>query len=576
MVASEEKLKQMALLALRKYEKCAHKMDRSGRDEYQCRFFSKDEAAAQQHGLMRVQWSTEATKALDMSQSLQFDALCLALQRNDAATTKLLDANKYPKGYALRLGEALQNNTRVSTIDVHVERLVPESFDAQQALAAMRPLLHYFRTSKVLRSCSIILGFFESNVNKLLMEEILKAFFETRKEIDALTLGDYVPVALFCKGMRSTALKTLDIRVDSLYSPVDLRAIKRMFRSNATLESLRIDAHFGEVAAATAILEGLAGADNCKLCELKLMCDVGKGWTRAYCGSLSKFLRGSTSLKHLLIEEVSRGGDMGAFLRCLEGQTSISKLMFQCWLQPEAMSKFIRFMSARKQPGALGLPSLCELVLNCDNSDTDSWSAPLFVSMLCAESSIGSQIRSLTLHPVYYGGADFLEALGRNAHHTQLTHLSMSCLDVEDCWNLARYLSKTQSLQVLEVQLDDLTEDVTTILWGLRANGSLRSVTNPGDYESACASTFFLRNVLLGPMLQNLTEAELDQDVNMESTRDSVVGKRSPDSLVPSLLQAAKQVSATRTSVVLSSLLGLADSVGPTDVKMSRKRNAFP
>jgi hypothetical protein len=76
--------------------------------------------------------------------------------------------------------------------------------------------------------------------------------------------------------------------------------------------------------------------------------------------------------------------------------------------------------------------------------------------------------------------------------------------------------------------------------------------------------------------LQNLTEAESDQDDNMESTRDSVVGKRSPDSLVPSLLQAAKQVSATRTSVVLSSLLGLADSVGPTDVKMSRKRNAFP
>jgi uncharacterized protein YceK len=388
MAASEEKLKQMALLAMRKYVKCVQEMHRSSSNEYKCRVVSKEEAAAQQHALMHTQWCRKATKALDMYQSLQFDALCLALQRNDAATTKLLDANKYPKGYALRLGEALQSNRRVSTLDVDVERLVPESFDAQQALNAMGPLLHYIRTSKVLRSCSIHAYYRSNATSGLLMEEILKAFFETRKEINSLTLGNYVPVALFCKGMRSTSLKTLDITFGGWCTPDDLRAIERTFRSNSTLESLRIGACYEESDGATAILKGLTRADNCKLRELKLTGDVDGCPT--YWRALSKFTHSSASLKHVVIENHDLDEHMDTFLRCLEGQTSISKLTFQCWLQREAMSKFIRFMSARKQPGALGLPSLCELVLNCDDPDTASWSASLFVSMLCEESSIGT------------------------------------------------------------------------------------------------------------------------------------------------------------------------------------------
>jgi hypothetical protein len=139
--------------------------------------------------------------------SLQFDAQCLALQRNDAATTRVVTTDQrdgpHPERYAVsRLGEALQNNTRVEQLDVHVKYLVPSSLDAQQALSAMGPLLRYIRTNKTLRRGSMSINRPVHDVNKLLADEALKAFFANQGKIDELTLGSYVPVTVFCKSIQ--------------------------------------------------------------------------------------------------------------------------------------------------------------------------------------------------------------------------------------------------------------------------------------------------------------------------------------------------------------------------------------
>jgi hypothetical protein len=77
-----------------------------------------------------------------------------------------------------------------------------------------------------------------------------------------------------------------------------------------------------------------------------------------------------------------------------------------------------------------------------------------------------------------------------------------------------------------------------------------------GDIESRLVNSFDVRNKFLRQVLDRLTM--------IGSSQSSKVGDRGTMSLVPSLLQSAKQVSASRTTIVLSSLLNLGESVGQT------------
>jgi hypothetical protein len=159
----------------------------------------------------------QSTDCDRIRESLEFDVLCLALQSNDAETTKVLGILvTYPEGYAERLGEALQGNTHVSHIDIEVAKLMPAIYDAQQMETIVAPLLRYIRTSKSLRSVLMGANHADSTLNARLHAAFLGAVFENQEHINELTCYSSVPAFPFSNGMRNDTFKKLDVYVQEV------------------------------------------------------------------------------------------------------------------------------------------------------------------------------------------------------------------------------------------------------------------------------------------------------------------------------------------------------------------------
>jgi hypothetical protein len=369
--------------------------------------------------------------------------------------------------------------------------------------------------------------------------------------------------------MSSTMLKKLDISFGpcELYSMAEMDAIKGTFCDSASLESLRVVT--GDSLVTEAILEGLKdGIANAryKLQELKIGPSNREDlivWV-----ALSEFTQATTHLKHLQIDDVEFDEmQMVAFLDCLNGPSSISKLSFRhCSMDSDAMRALTAFMGTSQDGSEVVLSSLRDLVMECED-----YSGPQLASMLSMKgssddgqlspgdkrtwcSTIGSNLNSLTMSYLRYG---FLETLAQKGRRIRLARLSLPDLDYEDCMELARCISNLSSLQQLEMGALD---DAHSVLCSLRRNGTLQSVSVFGETESRLASSYVLRNKLVGNLVQDIASVETDSPIG---TTDRSKGGRECKSLYPTLLQSAKQISRSRLSSALYSLLGLHDSIGP-------------
>jgi hypothetical protein len=229
------------------------------------------------------------------------------------------------------------------------------------------------------------------------------------------------------------------------------------------------------------------------------------------------------------------------------------------------MDSLARFFKTRKQPD-LQVAPLDEFVIDWVCA-ANHWYGPSFASMFCMQqddnggelySTIGSSLRSLSVSSVEQGCNGFLEAMAQNAHHLKAKCLKLSDLDDDDCGDLAVLISRTTTLSELEL---DMLADDRQILASLRCNGTLHSITMLGPIQSRLANGYAARNREVGQLLGNLTT---QSDLVDEATdgKDCSKRDRCVDSLVPTLLQVAKQISAARASTALSCLLNLGDSVG--------------
>jgi hypothetical protein len=132
----------------------------------------------------------DANEAKRLEESLQFDALWLALRRSDPGTTKLPCADNCPAGYARRVGQALKENSRVTEVVVHASKLLPggmNSLDEGQILSFVSPLLGYIRTAAAVRSVLICSSHPDGDVNDFLMTQVLQAVFGNRERIEDLS-----------------------------------------------------------------------------------------------------------------------------------------------------------------------------------------------------------------------------------------------------------------------------------------------------------------------------------------------------------------------------------------------------
>jgi hypothetical protein len=252
---------------------------------------------------------------------------------------------------------------------------------------------------------------------------------------------------------------------------------------------------------------------------------------------------------------------MNTFLSCLVAPSSISKLFLldRCCFYDQAENRLLRFMTTPQQPGLESEP-LEALEVDCF--------VPSLASFFCGQqddaegwsSTTGSRLRSLSVSGVNCGGEAFLQTMAQNAHCVELQRVALSDLDVGNCLHLAKWICKTASLQ--ELELENIW-DLRLILSSLRSNGSIRTISIPGNKnESRLASSYCLRNQHIGELLGTLTLDETDQVQNATSSIYHSKHDHGSFSLYPTLLQCANQVSSTRTSTTLSTLMNLCDSIG--------------
>jgi hypothetical protein len=275
-------------------------------------------------------------------------------------------------------------------------------------------------------------------------------------------------------------------------------------------------------------------------------------------------------LKCLKLEPEALGREgMESLLDCLYGQSSISSLTLkEGSMDAPAWSLLKEFLGTRKEGDTLGVSSLVELTLDCvDVDDASGLAWASFASVFWTKhehvETIGSCIRSLSIAPSR--GYGILQELARNAHRIALTRLTLYDLDAEECKHLAQYLFKTTCLRELDL---DGVDNLDLIMRSFRSNGTLHQVV---EWPWPSAHTFCMRNKLLCLLLHDLAGTEFkDKDSKVGCTTDSMK-RRHAKSLLPTLLQSAKHITALRAPIILTTLLELGESAGPLNSKASGK-----
>lgn len=178
----------------------------------------------------------QASDCCRLCDTLEFDALCLALQRNDADTTVVPRRYSYPIGYSQRLGEALQGNTQVSELTIDLSKLTPAFFEACKLENIIDPLIQYIQTSESIRKVVLCSDRSDIAVNELKIA-FLNAVFENGKRIKELDCYVIVPGFVFYNGMPSATLQKLDIEFGHS-SERERVAIASAFSSSSSLEKL--------------------------------------------------------------------------------------------------------------------------------------------------------------------------------------------------------------------------------------------------------------------------------------------------------------------------------------------------
>jgi hypothetical protein len=163
------------------------------------------------------------------------------------------------------------------------------------------------------------------------------------------------------------------------------------------------------------------------------------------------------------------------------------------------------------------------------------------------------------IEPTVIGHEGFL-TLAASARLIKLKRLEMSFLDPEECKDLALFIAATMFLEKLVV--DGEIDDFYPILCSLRVNGSLLVVSLPDDIETHFADAFCLRNKLLGRWMQSLAWTESSECQTKVINMHGTVQERHALSILPSLLQSAKQITASGASKVFCALMNLGESIG--------------
>jgi hypothetical protein len=421
-----------------------------------------------------AEWKKEHEEENRLRLQLEFDALCLALRRNDP-NTRMWNGGISPpaystlQGYARPLGEALRGNTHVSALYVDLSKLLLSSnhdHHRREALAYVEPLVDFVSKGTALQRVNIVngdaeLGGWYDHLSAAFVNAIGNS-----SSIAELTLLGQFPCGAFRDMMALTmSLKKLELwgsESGIRYTAKNLADFVNAFQHNQSLEQLHLMSSCGSILVSR-ILRSLWG--HVTLTELELW---GTGvTTMGHWNDFCRYLCSTQVLCHLKLVRFNFSAEkMRLFLHCLIQQDDtdatcapITKLSLEtCDLDDEAMAFFADFMHTKvesKHSPALLCP-LRELCLGDwrGSAGLRGWTGPMGVSLLlpiepnemqsgAGQQTIGSQLSSLSVDASLSGG--FLKALAKKAHVIHLDALRIVGLNVERSKTLKKCVLQLRS-----------------------------------------------------------------------------------------------------------------------------------
>jgi hypothetical protein len=581
----EEQLKQAAQTSKRKEEELEREIADLVRQTQRVRKTNaRDEIEALESKSKRLK--NESDEAHRLGESLEFEALCLALRRNDPTIKEIPDPDSsyiFPAGFAQPLGNVLQHNTHVSSITLYINKSVPWGMDETNVREYVAPLVGYLEIA-ALQYVTVWQSFDGTNINPnhASVGLFVEACFRNQS-LKTLEIGHCnVPARVFGSIKSAISLQELFVSFgDVQYTPPELQLIEDAFRHFPCLRKLHVK--ISNSAPVASILSGLCGA-KCHLDDLELD-DNHREAPPLLMSALSDLLHAVEPLGRLSFDGLlfSGQGTTSELIRGLTpGENSVAQMIVKelyfhnCSLDEEL---FVGFMHTRVSPqqgqDLSKTKPLDRLHIGSDGLVTIS--AVNLVSLLCPQPidddklefypTIGSQIKALVVDEQVPG---FLPLLAENANLIGLTSLCLDSPLVDDIGMLTQCISKLTSLR--ELKLSWFDEYPLAVLCALKVNWNLHSVIVHDDeaepIDSPVAKAYCDRNQFLDQMLLDATRDELaamaaHSDGNGTTTEyattEHVVGGTS---LVPTLFQVANQIPSQRSTALIRSLGRLPESIG--------------
>jgi hypothetical protein len=469
----------------------------------------------------------------------QREALYNKIRSDDPETTSIF-ADDLGRDCGRALGQALTNNTHVSSINVHVGLLLlPDEIDTSGTRLA--PFLEYLRNSPSLRH--VILRTLDAQAS--LINLVIEAIAQSRR-ISSLHL-DYVDTAI--EGVphflqTTTSLKTLQI--GRFLQPLRrVQVYVDAFNANQTLEELELQ-HEQSV---DLILPHIGS--HPRLRSLRLIAAEH----RSRCAGLSDFLCTTTVLEDLSLEGYELlEEEMTRLLAALVSNHSVTRLrLCRYRLSGAASSLFSRFVRCECNRGS---NKIREIHLKpYDQNRRHMNPAMLLPSSVDVLSIMEScQYRFSTMESFF---DELMKAPSIGT--CKYPSLRISFCATRGVNAMIRYLPTATTLRELVIVGDGLSFLRTAAFRkALRENGSIISFTVEPSIGTLMDDTaLFLLN-LRAYADRNQMVQELLKPIDSQSS----TGLSSP-TLFPSLFCVAQQAPRTAPNVILMGLLAAGcDSVG--------------
>ena len=508
------------------------------------------------------------------------------LRHNDPDTTDIPYDNSFSPQYGRNLGEALQGNQYVSSIQLEIEHLANTN---EEGTGSITLLSRYIAETESMRKVRLFDLGRDNNVrNRTAMVCCILLAISENPWMEELHL-DYMNLERYAESFALLLRKTRSLKTFSMAISQSIHfdrsvwrdLVREAFVANQSLESLTFQ-NFDETDYVDSIF--LRSGSQTSLRELRLFCFTLE--SVAHLHTLSIFLHSETLLEHLELQGYHFDKErMEHLVNGLQSNRSLTKLTLNyCLFHPVATDMFRCFIQTRETRSSLRELSYAseigtwrtvrrerERSSYVEAGSLNHSSGTMLASILTMPNVIGSSNAPPSpLDMVEMSGhaSQFCDALAANARMIRFPCLRLHFGDhrTNDVWEaLNRCLPFLVYQKKLEIFLDPPSNGVDDIssrnfCAALQTNGSLNHV-------SINQVGFF-----------NETEsAVIKSTCQKNKARDSLItNDATPKSFLPLLFQSAKHAARTAPNAIAICLLIAGNSIGPRNGIKKRSVSTTP